>query len=276
MLNFQTLQPAFEKALGVGTVIVNKTGGGGTIGWNLLANSPPDGYTVGVCNNSLLTTQYTVRTGISYKKFDPLIMTVMIPLGVVVKADSPWKTFQEFIDYAKANPGKVIMGNSGHGATYHIGIVGIEKATGTKFTHIPYKGSGPCVTALLGGHVDASLIEISTLMPYVEAKKFRILTVSSAKRNFLLPDVPTFKEFGFDLDVSAWVGYIVPKGTPKERIKVLHDALKVGVDSEAFKTFYVKQGGVISYMGPEEMGAQWEVLHKGWKDIIDFGGFKPE
>jgi tripartite-type tricarboxylate transporter receptor subunit TctC len=193
---------------------------------------------------------------------------------VVVKAESPWKTFREFIDYAKANLGKVQMANSGHAAMYHIGNVGIEMATGVKFTHVPYKGSGPCVTALLGGHVDGSLIEISTLLPYVEAKKFRILAVSSAKRNFAIPEVPTFKEYGFDLDVGTWYGYVVPKGTPQERIRVLHDAFKVAMESEDFKAFYRKQGGVVEYMGPEGLGSYLEEQDKLWKKIIDFGGFK--
>ncbi|MBM4330901.1 MAG: tripartite tricarboxylate transporter substrate binding protein [Deltaproteobacteria bacterium] len=274
-LSAQTLQPHIEKAIGVGAVIVNKTGGGGTIAWNFVANATPDGYTVGIVNPSLVVTLYTTKTGVSYKKFDPIIYTVGVPAGVVVKEDSPWKTFKEFIDHAKANPGKVQMANSGHGAMYHIGIVGIEMATGVKFTNIPYKGSGPCVTALLGGHADGSLIEISTLLPYVEAKKFRILAVSSAKRNFALPDVPTFKEYGFDLDVGTWYGYVVPKGTPKDRIKGLHDAFKVAMESEEFKAFYKKQGGVVEYMGPEGLAAYLEQQDKLWKKIIDFGGFKP-
>jgi tripartite-type tricarboxylate transporter receptor subunit TctC len=269
------LQPHIEKAIGVGTIIVNKTGGGGTIAWNFVANAPSDAYTVGIVNPSLVVTVYTTKTGVSYKKFDPIIYTVGVPAGVVVKAESPWKTFREFIDYAKANPDKVQMANSGHAAMYHIGNVGIEMATGVKFTHVPYKGSGPCVTALLGGHVDGSLIEISTLLPYVEAKKFRILAVSSEKRNFALPDVPTFKEYGFDLDVGTWYGYVVPKGTPKERIKVLHDAFKVAMESEDFKAFYKKQGGVVEYMGPEGLGSYLEQQDKLWKKIIDFGGFKP-
>jgi tripartite-type tricarboxylate transporter receptor subunit TctC len=275
-LNAQTLQPYMEKQLGVGIVIVNKTGGAGTIAWNYVANSQPDGYTVGIVNPSLVVTVYTTKTGVSYKKFDPIIYTVGVPAGVVVRTEAPWRTFKEFIDYAKSNPGKVQMANSGHAAMYHIGIVGIEMATGAKFTHIPYKGSAPCITALLGGHVDASLIEISTLLPYIEAKKFRVLAVSSPTRNFALPDVPTFKEHGFDLDVGTWYGYVAPKGTPKDRIKILHDAFKTGMDSKEFKDFYKRQGGVVEYKGPEELGKYLEQQDILWKKIIDFGGFKPE
>lgn len=275
-LNAQALQPSFEKSLGVGMVIVNKPGGGGTIGWNLVANAPPDGYTVAILNPSLVVTVYTLKAGISYKKFDPIIFTVGIPGGVVVREDSPWKSFKDFINYAKANPGKVQMAQSGHGAMNHIGLIGIEMATGVKFTFVPYKGSAPCATALLGGHVDGTMIEISTLLPYVQAKKFRILAVSSPNRSFVLPDVPTFQEHGFDLDVGTWYGYGVPQGTPKDRIKVLHDAFKVGMDSKEFRDFYKKQGGDVEYRGPDGLAAYLEKQDKLWKKIVDFGGFKPE
>ena len=107
------------------------------------------------------------------------------------------------------------MANSGHAAMYHIGIIGIEMAIGAKFTHVPFKGTRPCITALLGGHVDGSLNEISTLLPYVESKKFRVLAVSSAQRSPAMPDVPTFKEFGFDLDVGTWYAYVTFERNPQ-------------------------------------------------------------
>jgi tripartite-type tricarboxylate transporter receptor subunit TctC len=275
-VNAQALQPGFEKAIGTGMMIANKPGGGGTIGWNFVANSPPDGYTVAIVNPSLVVTAYTIKTGISYKKFDSIIYTVGVPGGVAVREDSPWKTFKEFISYAKANPGKVQMAQSGHGAMNHIGLIGIEMVTGVKFTFLPYKGSAPCATALVGGHVDGTMIEISTLLPFVQAKKIRILAVSSSKRSPILPDVPTFQEHGFDLDVGTWYGYSVPKGTPKDRIKVLHDAFKVGMETKEFKDIYQKQGGIVEYRGPDGLTAHFENQDRLWKKIIDFGGFKPE
>ncbi len=276
-LNTQALQPQLEKTLGQGAIITNKTGGGGTIAWNYVANSPPDGYTVGIVNPSLVVTQYTTKTGVSYDRFDPIIVTTIIPAGIIVRADAPWKNFKEFIDYAKANPGKVQMANSGPAAMYDIAIVGIEMATGAKFTQIPYKGSGPCVTALLGGHVDGSVIDIALCLPYVEGKKFRVLAVSSSQRSSALQDVPTFKECGFELDVGTWFGYVVPKGTPKDRIKILHGAFKAAMDSEEFKSFYTKQklGDVVAYMNSEGLGDYLNKQDKLWKKIIDFGGYKP-
>lgn len=274
-VNAQLLKPHLEKALGVGVMIVNKPGGAGTIAWNFVSNSPPDGYTVAHINPSLLITQYTTKTGVPYGKFTPLAHTVTIPAAVVVKADSPWNTFKEFIEYAKANPEKIQMANSGHGAMYHIGILGIEMATGVKFTHVPFKGSGPCITAMLGGHADGSLIEISTILPHIQANKLKALAVSSTSRNFALPSVPTFKEYGFELDVGTWYGYAVPKGTPPDRVKALQDAFKEAVGKEDFKSPYQKQGGVVEYMGPAEMSGFLAQQDQLWKRILDYSGFKP-
>jgi tripartite-type tricarboxylate transporter receptor subunit TctC len=275
-LNAQALQPHFEKALGGSVQIVNKPGGGGTIAWNFVANSPPDGYITGIVNPSTVVTLYTTKTGVSLDRFDPIAYTVYIPAGVVVRADSPWKTFREFIDHAKANPGKVQMANSGHAAMYHVGIVGIEMAMGVKFTHVPFKGTGPCITALMGGHVDGSLNEISTLLPYVESNKFRVLAVCSAARSPVMPNVPTFKEFGFDLDVGTWYAYVAAKGTPKDRVKKMQDAFQAAVESSEFKSFYQKQGGMPEFKGPEALLTYFKNQDRLWKMIIDFGGFKPE
>jgi tripartite-type tricarboxylate transporter receptor subunit TctC len=275
-VNAQSVQRQFEKAIGGSMMIVNKPGGGGTIAWNFVANAPADGYTVLAVNPSLIVTRYTTQTGVSYERFEPLIMTVLVPAGVVVRADSPWKTLKDFIDHAKANPGKVQMGNSGHAAMFHVGIVGMEMALGLKFTHVPFKGTGPVVTALLGGHVDAGLNEISSLIPYVEARKLRILAVSSAQRSSALPDVPTFKENGFDLDVGTWYGYMVPQKTPKERVRLLQNALKTAADSDEFKALWKKQGGILDTMGPERFASFLGDQDKLWKKIIDFGGFKPD
>jgi len=274
-VEFHALQPHLERALQGTVQLIYKSGGGGTICFNYVANSAPDGYTVGVVNPSYIVTRYTTKNGVTDDRYEPIALTVMIPAGVVVRADSPWKTFKEFIEYAKANPGKMQMANSGHAAMFHIGIVGIEMAMGVKFTHVPFKGTGPCITALLGGHVDGSLNELTALFPYVEGKKLRILAVSSPSRNPVFPDVPSFKEYGFDLDVGTWYGWVVAKGTSKERIKTLHDAFKAAADSEQYKAFYKRTGGIVEYMGPEGLAAFLKKQDKLWKNIIDYAKFKP-
>jgi tripartite-type tricarboxylate transporter receptor subunit TctC len=276
-VNAQLLQPTFEKAINGSVQIVNKAGGGGTIGWNFVANAPPDGYTTGVMNQSFLLTQYTTRTGVSPKKIDPLLMVIDMSAAMAVKVDAPWKTFKEFITYAKANPGKVQMGNSGVGANFHTSALGIEMVTGVKFTHVPFKGAGPLMTGLLGGHVDAGFAEIATVLPLVQAKKLRVLLVGATERNFAIPDVPCIKEEGYDqVTVGAWYLWVVPKGVPADRKKKLHDAFKAAMDSKEYKDYYKQQGGVVRYMPPEQLPAFLEKEDKALKKIIDFSGIKPE
>ena len=275
-VNSQALQPHFEKAIQGSVQIVNKPGGGGTIGWNYLANAAPDGYTVGVTNQSFILTQYTTQTGVSFKKVDPIIMVIDMPAALAVKTDAPWKTFKEFINHAKANPGKVQMGNSGLGANYHVSALGIEMVTGVKFTHVPFKGAAPSMTALLGGHVDAAVSELPTLLPYVEGKKFRLLVVGSDERNFAIPDVPCIKEEGYEqIFAGAWYIWSVPKGVPKERVQKLHDAFKAAMEAKEYKELYRKLGGVVRYLPPPELPAFYEQEDKKLKRLIDYSGFKP-
>ncbi|MGE5253690.1 MAG: Bug family tripartite tricarboxylate transporter substrate binding protein, partial [Planctomycetaceae bacterium] len=176
----------------------------------------------------------------------------------------------------KANPGKVQMGNSGLGANYHVSSLGIEMVAGVKFTHVPFKGTGPTVTALLGGHVDSLVAEISTLLPFVEGKKFRMLVVGSAQRNPAAPDVPTMVEEGYEqVLIGPWYAWVVPKGVPPDRIQKLHDAFKAAMESKVYKEYYRKLGGVVKYLGPKDLPAFLEKEDKSMKRILDFSGFKP-
>jgi tripartite-type tricarboxylate transporter receptor subunit TctC len=275
-VNAQALQPHFEKAIGGSIQIINKPGGGGTIAWNYVANAAPDGYTVGVTNQSFILTQYTTRTGVSFKKVDPVVMVIDMPAALAVKADAPWKTFKEYISYAKANPGKVQMGNSGLGANYHVSALGIEMVTGVKLTHVPFKGAGPSVTALMGGHVDSLVAELPTLLPYVEGKKFRLLVVGSPERNFAVPDVPIMQEEGYEqILIGAWYVWSAPKGVPKDRFQKLHDAFKAAMEAPEYRELYRKLGGVARYMGPQELPAFYEQEDRKLKKLIDYSGFKP-
>ena len=275
-VNAQALQPHFEKAIGGSIQIVNKPGGGGTIGWNYVANAAPDGYTVGVTNQSFILTQYTTRTGVSFKKVDPIIMVIDMPAALAVKTDAPWKNFKELISYAKANPGKFQMGNSGMGANYHVSALGIEMVTGVKLTHVPFKGAGPSMTALLGGHVDAAVSELPTLLPFVEGKKFRLLVVGAPERNFAVPDVPTMKEEGYeDILIGAWYIWSVPKGVPKDRVQKLHDAFKTAMESKEYGEIYRKLGGVVRYVPPRDLPAFYEQEDRKLKRLIDYSGFQP-
>lgn len=274
-INAQMLRPYIQKALGTDVEVILKPGGSTLIGNNLVANSPADGYTMLAQTPSLICSGYTIKAGVNADKFTPVLRSVAVPMGIAVKFDAPWKTFKEFIADAKANPGKISMGNSGIGAMTHIGTAGVEMGAGIKVTHMPFKGSGPVLTAIVGGHLHGAVVEISTLHPFVEAKKIRVLAVSSKERNETLPDVPTFSEHGFEADIGTSVTFFVPKGTPKDRIQVLHGALNVAMETPEHRDYYKKQGGIVKYMNLEETAAWFDGQHKLWKKIIEFGGFKP-
>ena len=161
------------------------------------------------------------------------------------------------------------------GANFHIAALGLEMASGVKFTHVPFKGAAPTITALLGGHVDAAIVELPSFVPFVEGKKFRILAVGSSKRFPAIPDVPTTREQGVDIDlVGAWYVWMAPKGVPKDRIKILHDAFKAAMESKEYRAFYEKEGGDVRYMGPDALPAFIEQQDKALKKIIDYSGFK--
>lgn len=269
------LQPLLSKQLGVPVEIVNKPGGNGTIGWNYVANSKPDGYTLAQTNPSLVFTRYTTKTGISDDNFTHLTVGVKIPYALAVKAESPWKTFDEFIAHAKQNPGKVQMGVTGLGTTVHVGTLGIEMVTGAKFISVPFKGAGPIFTAILGGHVSGTFAELTAIMPFVEADKLRVLAISDAQRSPVLPNVPTLKELGYELLIGTWQGYSVPKGTPPDRVRVLSEALKAAMSSEDYQAYYRKQGGTIMKYEPETVGAFYANEEKTIRSIVQHSGFKP-
>lgn len=269
------IQRHAEKILGQPIIVKNKTGGAGTIGFNEGLNSPPDGYTLTEVTPSIVVTPYTVPGTVQYiKKFDTIILTAGSPTAITVRADAPWKTFKEFIDYAKANPGKIRISNSGHAAMYHIGAIGVEASTGTKFTHVPYKGSAPGVMALAGGHVEASISTVMSVLQLVKSGKLKVLTICSPERYYHLPEVPTFNEVGINLNVNTWWGFLTPMGTPKENIKIIHDAFKKAMDTAEFKQFAKDQGLIISYLGSSEFGKFLEDMDKQWHGLIEYGGFK--
>jgi len=236
----QLVQPYLEKILKVQFGNVYKTGADGAIAWKEVGkNSKPDGYT--------LTTVLTPKTqlnsfinkdvGYVMEDFEPIANVVFDPGVFVVGPDSPFKTMQEFMDYAKKNPGKARVSNSGTGGDDWFNAVMIEKLGGAKFNNIPFEGDGPAWQAAAGGHVDANTNNISTIIPLIQGKKLRALAVYTEKRLPALPDVPTLKELGIDLVEGSYRGYLAPKGTPKEIIDILANAIeKVTKDPEFLKS----------------------------------------
>jgi tripartite-type tricarboxylate transporter receptor subunit TctC len=200
-------------------LVVNKPGAIGSIGFADVAAAKPDGYKVVMATPELLIAPYLGIGKASYENFVPIARINADPSAITVKADSPWKTIEDFMAHARANPGQVTLSTSGNGAIPDIAALALEDKTGIKFTRVPYQGEAPAIQAILAGQVDATVVAPGALSAHVAANKLRVLAVTSAQRISEFKDVPTFKERGIDVAIGTWRGLMVPKGTPPEIVK---------------------------------------------------------
>lgn len=233
-----------QKDLGnVKFVPVNKPDGNGIVGMVDVANAKPDGYTLGMVTVELDIFPHQGKTKLSYSDFDSVIAPIAAPAALIVPADAPFNSLDEFAKYLKDHPGEVMMGNSGVGAIWHIATLAFEKEFGVKVKHIPYpKGTADIAAAMAGGHINGTLADPSSFKTQIEAGNLKILAVMSAERTKMFPDVPTFKELGHDMTIRAWATLVAPKGTPAEVMQVLRDSAKRVASSQEFVDYFLKLG----------------------------------
>lgn len=235
-----------KKYLNQNIVVENKTGGTGVTGMTYGMQAKPDGYIVTMVTVELVTLPHMklAPDTFKYDGFKPVILLNGDPSAITVSADAPWNSMEEFIKYAKDNPGKVKVGNAGSGSIWHLGAMGLEKATGAKFLHVPYQGgANPAVVELLGGHIDAVAVSPAEVATHVQAGKLKILGVAADQRQVLFPDVKTYKEQGIDLSIGTWRGLAVPKDTPDEIVKVLQEGFAKAAGDATF-TDFLKKGSL--------------------------------
>ncbi|TDF94529.1 tripartite tricarboxylate transporter substrate binding protein [Paenibacillus piri] len=266
----RALAKAAEKHLGQAVTVVNKTGGGGSVGMTEGANSKPDGYTVTMATVELTTLPHLGLSPITYENFKPVALVNYDPAAITVRADSQWKTMKEFLDYAKAHPGELKLGNSGTGAIWHLGAVTLEKGAGVKFNHIPFEGAGPAITALLGGHVDAVPVSAAEVKAQVDTGKLRALAINDSKPSAALPGVKTLKEeTGLTVEVpGTWRGIAVPKDTPDEIVSILTDAFTKGASDQEFKDYMGKNGLGIEIKDAKSFGQHLKNNHDQFGKLI--------
>jgi tripartite-type tricarboxylate transporter receptor subunit TctC len=258
-----------KKAFGQEVVIVYKIGGGGSVGWSELVQSKPDGYTIAGDNLPHIILQPLERGNAGYKTLDlkQVYMFESTPDLLVVREDSKYKTLKDFIEDAKKNPGVVTVGGSGSSTANDLGTAMLNKAAGIKLTYIPFSGSGAAVPALLGGHVTA-LMTYSTMGVQYKGK-FRPLAIASEERMDVLPDVPTFKQLGYDVVEGAYRGVAAPPGTPDNIVKYLAATFEKVMKDPTVKKKMDENGFKTEFMGPEaatalvkKKMAEYEVLMK--------------
>lgn len=222
----RVIAPKFQEALGQSLIIDNRPGAGASIGTDLAAKAPPDGYTLLETPGAALTVNPQLMH-VAYNPTKDLMPVAMLTRGVLIFAVNPKvpaKTIQELIAYAKANPGKFNFGSAGNGTITQLSWEMLKLATGTDMVHVPYRGSGPAINDLLGGRVQG-VVE-SVLLPYIRAGQMRALAVAGDQRWDALPDVPTLKEAGITgVNPSAWYGVLAPAGTPPAVVEKLSPML---------------------------------------------------
>jgi tripartite-type tricarboxylate transporter receptor subunit TctC len=249
-LVLRALADATQKHLGQPIVIENKPGASGTLGpAQMAATAKPDGYTIAQMPVTMFRLPFMTKTTFDPKKdFTYIAGLTAYTFGVVVKADSPWKTFKELIDYAKANPGKFKYGSPGTGTSLHIGMEQIAKtAGGIKWTHVPFKGGAELNAATLGGHINGHA-DSTSWAPLVNSGDFRLLVTWSPARTKNWPTVPTLKEQGIDLILNSPYGVAGPKGMDPKVVKVLADAFAKGVKEPSYAEALKKYDQEAAYL----------------------------
>ncbi|MDP7620610.1 MAG: tripartite tricarboxylate transporter substrate binding protein [SAR324 cluster bacterium] len=244
------LAKEMSNILGVPLTPINKPGAGGAITYTYIVNSKPDGYTIGWNSTSVLTTTNLGNTDFDYDAMDHIGRVEYQPQPFVVKADSSWKSFQDFVNDCRNNPNTYKIANSGTGSATHTAAIAIMNAINCKVIHLP-KGIKGRNASVLSGEADAMVAPLTGAIRLSKAGKLRILAVPTSKRNMVIPDVPTMGELGYDAELDLFRGLSVAPGTPQSIKDKLFDAMSKAAKSKAFMGLAKKKGFTVDPMGPK-------------------------
>jgi len=242
-----------KKHFGQDVIITYKIGGGGALGWSELVQAKPDGYTIAGHNLPHTILQPMEMSNAGYKTLDlkQIYFFQQTPDVLMVRNDSPFKTLKDFIEYAKKNPpGVVTVGGSATSSANDLGTAMLGKVAGVKLTYVPFGGTGSAIPALLGGHVTALMSYSPMVVQYRE--KFRFLAMASEQRMEVIPDVPTFRELGYDVVEGAYRGVAAPPGTPDNIVKYLAEAFDKTMKDPEVRKKMDANGFKTEFLGPEE------------------------
>lgn len=276
----RTASEYLTKAWKQSVVVENKPGGNTLIGNTAVAQAKPDGYTLLITPLPFSALPGLYRDKMPYdalKDFEPVVWAGSTQNILTVRADSQFKSVKELIDYAKANPGKINYGSTGSGSSNHLSMELFLDMTGTKMTHIPYKGSAPAVTALLAGDIDVLFDNLPNVYPNITAGKLNALAATGTKRAPLLPNVPTVAEAGVPgYEVSVWFGMQAPAGTPADVIKKVNAGMVDMLKEKDVVEKFGKQGVEVVASSPAEFKTFVNAEVKKWTGVIDRAGIKIE
>ncbi len=276
----RTLAPALAEALGQQVIIDNRAGAGGTIGTNAVVKAVADGYTL------LLGSSGTVTAGPAVFKhlpYDPLKDLVAIgaiqsvPIVLTAAPKTPVSNFQEFVALANAKPGALSIASAGSGSSNHLAIEFLMRQAHLKLLHVPYKGSGPAITDLLGSQVETMMDQLTASIEHIRSGRLKVLAVTSKARSPLLPNVPTLDELGVaGYEASTFTGIFAPAGIPDATADKLHGALRQALASEAVRERYRAVGGEVMDMTRAEFAAYVRADYQKWREIAREGNIVVE
>ena len=272
------LTDKLQAILGQPVLVDYKPGAGGAVGAQDVMKSPPDGHTLMLANTGVMVINPALYTKLQYntlKDFVPVARTAMQPLALLVNNKVPAQNLKEFISYAKANPGKINYGSAGNGGISHLVPEMFKTATGTFMVHIPYRGSAPAFTDLMGGQVQFMAETIPQAAAYHKQGKVRALAVTSKERNPALPDIPTAIESGLKgFEVVGFYGFLAPAGTPKDTVAKLSDAFQQVMTNPEVRSRMVTQGADPAFLGSEEFGKFLAEETPRWAAAVKASGSK--
>lgn len=256
-------------------IIENRPGAGGNIGADAVAKAEPDGYTLLATPPGPLVINQNLYKSLAFDpaKFVPVTVLAAVPNVLAVRTTLPVNSAKEFLDYARKNPGKLNVATQGDGTTSHLTAALFASQANVKFTFIPYKGTAPAITDLVGGQVDAFFDNIASMAPQHKAGKARILAVTSKKRSALLPDIPSLAESDLPgFDVATWFGVVAPAGTPAAIAQKINVAIQEALKMPDVQQKFRDQGAEIVGNSPREMTEFMDNERVRWKKVIDSAG----
>jgi tripartite-type tricarboxylate transporter receptor subunit TctC len=276
----RTLAPAFSEALGQQVIVENRAGAGGTIGTAAVVRSPADGYTLLLGSSGTVTSGPAVFRNLSYEPLRDLVAVgpiQSVPIVLTVAPKTPASTFQEFFSLVKSKPGQVSIASAGNGSSNHLAIELLMRQANLKLLHVPYKGSGPALTDLIGSQVESMMDQLTASIGHIREGRIKVLAISSLKRSALLPNVPTLDELGVKgYEASTFTGIFVPVDTPRGAIDKLSAALRKALANESIRESYRRVGGDVIDMGQAEFAAYVRADYEKWQRVAREGNIVVE
>ena len=257
-----------SKYLGVSVIVVNKPGAGGANGTRAIASAKPDGYTIGMVGAGVIARQYGNPNANPMTDLVPITFFGADPAALSARADTGFKSVADFVKAAKAKPGSIRNGNDQPGGSSYVAIAIMELGLGIKTRRVPYKGYAPTVAALLAGEVQTATVPVPDAIEQHKAGNIRILGVAANTRHFVAPDVPTFKEQGFNIVAGSWRTIVAPKGVPADRMKILEVGLIKTLKDPAFVKRANNAGFFVSPMSGKDTWAYWQSYDKSLYPIL--------